>query len=202
LLSHYRHGQNLRDPGGWGSQNFYTFDRWRWWGFQLQAPAAFIPRRKTWLPFLLLAVSIAGHSAAGRPAECNIAMAASVIEIATLLFVRQCLNHMRHLVPPFNTRILAILHNNKKLNVNRTVFLLQTPKCKSVIGNIISNVSVHRHSGDILVSPDSFWAAVLCVTVVLKWNVGEMLQSAHVHNSDTLKGMYCDVCDVYWLRKE
>jgi len=28
------------------------------------------------------------------------------------------------------------------------------------------------------------------------------LQSAFVQNSDTLKDMYCDVCAVYWLRKQ
>jgi len=49
-----------------------------------------------------------------------------------------------------------------------------------VIGNIHTNVSVHQHSGDHLVRTDR----------------------ALVHNSDTLKDMYCDVCAVYWLSKQ
>jgi len=49
-------------------------------------------------------------------------MAVPVIEIATLRFVRQCLDRMRQFVPSFNTRILAPLHDNKELNVNRTLF--------------------------------------------------------------------------------
>jgi len=52
-------------------------------------------------------------------------------------------------------------------------FLLQTQKCKFVIGNIHTNVSVHQHSGDLLVQPDGLWDAVLCVKVVLKWKLGK-----------------------------
>jgi hypothetical protein len=48
-------------------------------------------------------------------------MAEPVIEIATLRFVRQCLKQMRHLVPPFNGRILVPLHNNKTLNVKQNL---------------------------------------------------------------------------------
>jgi len=49
-----------------------------------------------------------------------------------------------------------------------------------VIGNIHTNVSVHQHGGELLVRTDR----------VL------------VHNSDTLKDMYCDVCVLYWLREQ
>jgi len=49
-------------------------------------------------------------------------MVVPIIEIATVRFVRQCLDQMRQIVPYFNTRILAPLHDNKELNVKRTLF--------------------------------------------------------------------------------
>jgi hypothetical protein len=48
-------------------------------------------------------------------------MAVPVIEIATVRFVRQCLDQMRQYVPSFNTHILGPLHDNKELNVNLTL---------------------------------------------------------------------------------
>jgi len=95
-------------------------------------------------------------------------------------FVRQCLIQMHHHVPPFNIRLWRTLHLNN-----------QPLKCKFMVGN----------GASFEVRPDRLWDAVLCVKVVVRWNWGKMLQSVPVHNSDTLRDMYCDVYAFSWLHK-
>jgi hypothetical protein len=90
--SHYRPRVVLRDPGGWGSQNFKTVGTWRWLGCQPYAPAAFTPQEIT-----LVLIYVSGWvDPSGRKdyVKEKIPMTPSGIEPPTFRFIAQCLRRV------------------------------------------------------------------------------------------------------------
>ena len=96
--SHYKLGQALRVPGGWGSQISRPSVHE---GGEVVSPThrpPLSPRKNSWYSFLLEAKSTPG--ALVRPEGLNqwkIPMTPSEIEPATFRLVAQCLNQLRHI---------------------------------------------------------------------------------------------------------
>jgi len=81
--------------------DFKTVGTWRWYGCQPCAPAAFTPRKYSWFSFLLESESTPRSYV--RPkglCQGKIPMIPPGIEPATFRFIAQCLNQLRHRVPP------------------------------------------------------------------------------------------------------
>ena len=98
---HYRPGQALRVPGGWGSK---ISRQWAHECGKVVSPThrpPLLPRKYSWYSFLLEAESI--PRATVRPeglCQWKIPVIPSGIEPATFRLVAQCLNQLRHRVPP------------------------------------------------------------------------------------------------------
>jgi hypothetical protein len=96
---HYRPGQALRFPGGWGSQISRQSGHE---GGKVVSPTHRPPLPQTNIPGTHFCQSLSqpqGHSAAGRIMSKKIRMTLSGIEPATLRLVPRCLNQLRHRVP-------------------------------------------------------------------------------------------------------
>jgi hypothetical protein len=97
---HYRPGQALRFPGGWGSQisrqSAYN-------GGKVDSPThrpPLLPRKYSWYSFLLEAESIPGPQC-DRKDYVNKKFQWHNRESDPRPFVAQCLNQLRHRVPPW-----------------------------------------------------------------------------------------------------
>jgi len=94
--SHYRPGQALRVPWGWGAQISRQSAHE---GGKVVSPThrpPLPPRKYSWYSFLLEAESTPG------PCQWKIPVTPSQIEPATFRPVAQCLNRLRHRVPSLN----------------------------------------------------------------------------------------------------
>ena len=93
--------------------------------------------------------------------------------------------------------ILVHLHNNKALNVKLNL----SPPSNTEI-HISDRKYTYRYisaseQGRSLSQTRQFVRCSIMCESGVEVEPGKMLQSVLVHNSDTLKGMYCDVCAVY-----
>ena len=102
--SHYRPRQALRVPGGWGSQiSRQSIHK----GGKVVSPThrpPLPPRKYSWYSFLLEAESNPGPEGL---CQWKIPMTPSGIEPATFRLVAQCLNQLRHRVPPFEYVVIS-----------------------------------------------------------------------------------------------
>jgi len=91
--SHYRPGQALRVPGGWGSQISTQSPLESGKFVSPHAPTAFNLRKYSWYSFLLEAESTPGPEGL---CQWKIPMTPPEFEPATFRLVAQCLNQLRH----------------------------------------------------------------------------------------------------------
>jgi len=97
---HYRPGQAQRAPGGWGSQISRQSAHECGKCCQPYAPAAFTPRKYSWYSFLLEAVNPRAIVGPEGLCQWRIPVTSSGIEPVTFWLVAQCLNQLRHRMPP------------------------------------------------------------------------------------------------------
>ena len=99
--SHYRPGQALRVPGGWGPQISRQFAHE---GGKVVSPThrpPLPPRKCSWYSFLLVAESIPGPLCSQKDyVNEKIPITISGIEPVPFRLVAQCLNQLRHRVAP------------------------------------------------------------------------------------------------------
>jgi hypothetical protein len=122
--SHYRPGQALRVPGGWGSPITWQSAHE---GSKFVSPThrqTLPPRKYTWYSFLLEDESTPGPMV--RPeglCHWKIPITPSGIESTTFRLVAQCFNQLRHRVPPI---YLASGPKNHRTSYIGTLFYLTT----------------------------------------------------------------------------
>jgi hypothetical protein len=139
--SHYRPGQSLRGPGGWGSQisrkSAYESV------FRLRTGNHYIQRNIPCTHFCYRLSRSQGHCAAGRICQWIIPMTP-----ATFRLVAQCLNQMRHHVPCIliGCKTIYLFTATHKLNPDsnaksRWSWLSESQYLLVSIPNLVHNVS-------------------------------------------------------------
>jgi hypothetical protein len=145
--SHYRPGQALRVPGGWGSQISRQSAHE---GGKVVSPthrpplpsgkAAFTspPRKYSWYSFLLQAESTPGPQC-GRKDYVNekSPVTPSGIEPVTFRLVAHCLNQLRHRVP-----LIYVMHSSNARNVSHFI-IITVSNCLNLS---LHNTRCHEHN--------------------------------------------------------
>ena len=97
--SHYRPGQALRVPGGWGTQVSKHLAHEDGKVVSPLQRLPFPPRKYSWYSFLLGAESTPEPLCSWKYCQWKISVTQLEIEHATIRLVAQCLNQLRHRIP-------------------------------------------------------------------------------------------------------
>jgi hypothetical protein len=88
------------------------------------------------------------------------------------------------------------LYDHKEFNVSLS-FFHQPPKCKLMITYAYKCIGASGQRRPFIHTRLYVRCSLVCESGVEVEPGGKCLQSVRVHNSETLKDMYCDVCAVY-----